>query len=203
MPARSARGEARRAAIVLAARKTLVEQGLDHFVLRTIATSVGIELGNLQYYFATRADLLEAVIRAEFDHDVAAVRSAREQLDQSKPDDRYAQLVTALIRNWTVAGGGSVFVALWELSHQDARFHRLSSEIYSTFYAEIQAMIRTTDPSAAKRDLAARARLMTAVLDGVALQIHTALGNDDTARRALITEATRLLRSIASGEHSA
>ena len=119
MPACSARGEARRAAIVLAARKTLVEQGLDQFVLRTIATSVGIELGNLQYYFATRADLLEAVIRAEFDHDVAAVRSAREQLDQSKPDDRYAQLVTALIRNWTVAGGGSVFVALWELSHHD------------------------------------------------------------------------------------
>ena len=42
-------------------------------------------------------------------------------------------------------------------------------------------MIRTTDPTAAKRYLAARARLMTAVLDGVALQIHTVLGNDDTA----------------------
>jgi AcrR family transcriptional regulator len=199
---RRARGEARRAAILAAARETLVDHGLEQFVLRTIATSVGIELGNLQYYFATRADLLEAVIRAEFEHDVAAVRSAREQLDLSGPQDPYGQMVTALIRNWTVAGGGRIFSALWELSHHDARFHRLSTEIYETFYAQIRAMLHAADPSAAERDVAARAHLMTAILDGVSVQINAAIGTDEKARRVLMAGATDLLRSIASGERS-
>jgi AcrR family transcriptional regulator len=199
MPTRSARGEARRTEILAAARATLVEQGVDHFVLRTIATTVGIELGNLQYYFPTRADLLEAVMRAEFEHDVAAVRAARKQVDESAPDDRYVHLATALIRNWTVQGGGSVFAALWQLSYHDERFRRLSAEIYETFYAEIQAMIRTVDPSAADGDVAARAHLMTAILDGAVMQIHAALGEDGTARRDLLAATTELLRSIASG----
>lgn len=199
MPVRRARGEARRAEILAAARATLVRDGLDHFVLRAIAATVGIELGNLQYYFATRADLLEAVMRAEFEHDVAAVRAARQHLDESEPDDRYTHLATALIRNWTDDGAGSVFVVLWQLSYHHERFRRLSAEIYETFYAEIEAMIRAVDTSAADSDLAARARLMTAVLDGVAMQIHAALSEDETARRDLLAASTELLRSIASG----
>lgn len=200
MPTRRSRGEARRAEILAAARATLVDHGLDHFVLRAIATTVGIELGNLQYYFATRADLLEAVMRAEFEHDVAAVRAARLRLDESTPDDRYADLATALIHHWTIEGGAGVFTTLWQLASHDQRFRRLSAEIYETFYAEIQAMIRTADPSAAEPDLAARAHLMTALLDGVAMQIHAALGDGDTARD-LVAGATELLRSIASGGH--
>jgi AcrR family transcriptional regulator len=202
MPTRSARGEARRAKILAAARSTLAEQGLDQFVLRTIATTVGIELGNLQYYFATRADLLEAVMRAEFEHDVAAVRAARHRLDESPPDDRYTHLATMLIHHWTVEGGASVFTTLWQLASHDQRFRRLSAEIYEAFYAEIQAMIRTADPSASDRDLAARAQLMTAVLDGVAMQIHAALDDEDADRRNLVVAATDLLRSIASGPAS-
>lgn len=199
MPARRPRGEARRGEILAAARATLVEQGLEQFALRNIATTVGIELGNLQYYFPTRADLLEAVMRAEFEHDVAAVRAARGRLDESAPDDPYARLATALIRNWTIAGGGSVFAALWQLSHHVPRFRQLSAEIYETFYAEIQAMIRAVDPAATDDDLATRARLVTAVLDGVALQIHATLTHDEEACLDLVAAATDLLRTIASG----
>jgi AcrR family transcriptional regulator len=202
MPARRARGEARRADIVAVARATLVEQGLDQFVLRNIAAAVGIELGNLQYYFPTRADLLEAVMRAELEHDLAAVRAARRRLDDSAADDRYAQLVTALIRNWTVAGGGNVCAALWQLSHHDQRFRRLSAEIYEAFYAEIRAMIRTADAASTDDDLATRARLMTAILDGVAMQIHATLTHDEAACQDLLTAATDLLRAIARGRAS-
>jgi AcrR family transcriptional regulator len=198
MSARRSRGEARRGEILAAARATLVEHGLDQFVLRGIANRVGIELGNLQYYFTTRADLLEAVIRAEFEHDVAAVRTARQQLEES-PNAGYAHLATWLIRNWTVEGGGSIFTTLWQLSYHDDRFRRLSAEIYETFYAEIQAMIRTVDASAADHDLATRARLMTAILDGVAMQIHVAPSEEEPSRRDLLTAATELLHWVASG----
>ena len=60
------KGEHRRADILAVARRVLVGGGYDRFVLRESAGRVGVMLGNLQYYYATRDDLLEAVIRAEF-----------------------------------------------------------------------------------------------------------------------------------------
>ena len=82
------KGEQRRQDILACARTLLVEDGYDGFVLREVAARVGVTLGNLQYYFATRDDLLEAVIRAEFgrnQRDIAALsagpRPAREKLE--------------------------------------------------------------------------------------------------------------------------
>lgn len=61
------KGEARRQQILDEAKKMLLEEGLDAFVLRDIAERIGITHGNLQYYFRTRQDLLMAI----FDEDVA------------------------------------------------------------------------------------------------------------------------------------
>ena len=44
--------------IVAAARKKLVENGVDGFSLRELATSLDLKLSNVQYYFKTREALL-------------------------------------------------------------------------------------------------------------------------------------------------
>ena len=69
------KGELRRAEILAAARQLLVDDGYDRFVLREIANRVGVMLGNLQYYYPTRDDLLEAVVRAEFEQNQREVRA--------------------------------------------------------------------------------------------------------------------------------
>ena len=73
-PTRSRHGEARCAELIGIARDLLVEGGLDTFAMRTVAARAGMRLGNLQYYYATRDDLLEAVIRTEFERDLNTVR---------------------------------------------------------------------------------------------------------------------------------
>ena len=67
------KGAARRDEILAEARAILVDEGLDRFVLREIAARVGILLGNLQYYYATRDDLLEALVRTELARNTAEV----------------------------------------------------------------------------------------------------------------------------------
>jgi len=71
------RGEASRTRILATARDTLATRGLEGFVMREIAKRAVMQLGNLQYYFPTRGDLLEAVIRTEFEHNLATIRSLR------------------------------------------------------------------------------------------------------------------------------
>lgn len=192
---RSARGEATRTAVLDAARAVLINDGLERFVLRDIAARSGITLGNLQYYFATRDDLLEAVIRAEFDRDLATF--GRLVADRTAPTDELADISRGLVENWCT-GGGSVFAALSLLAYHDERFARLNAEIYATFYAELGDLIRRIDPRASDEEVGARVLLVTSLLDGVALQTHAAV-RDDAACGNLLARATALVGAIATG----
>jgi AcrR family transcriptional regulator len=57
---------------VAIAREVLVDHGLERFVMRDVAARAGMTLGNLQYYYPTRMDLLEAVARSDLESDLAA-----------------------------------------------------------------------------------------------------------------------------------
>jgi AcrR family transcriptional regulator len=186
----SNRGQVRRDALLATAREVLVEEGFDQFVLRRVAARAEMKLGNLQYYFATRDDLLEAVIRAEFDRDLEAVRLATtvESAEGLKTAAR------ALVRNWTT-GAGSVFGTMSLLAYHHERFRELNREIYETFYRELGVLVRRVSPGLREAEIAARARLITSVLDGVALQIHAGA----TGRRELTNRAADLVVTIAVG----
>ncbi|TCC06266.1 TetR/AcrR family transcriptional regulator [Kribbella soli] len=185
-PLFSDRGAARRDAVLAVARGLLVEDGFDQFVLRRVAAKAGMKLGNLQYYFATRDDLLEALIRAEFEHDLAAVRRATTL-------DGLAEAAHELVRNWTT-GAGSIFGTMSLLAYHDARFRRLNHEIYEAFYRELGVLIRQVSPGLTDQEIRMRARLITSVLDGVAMQIHAGAAN----RTELVRRAATLLTTIAT-----
>jgi AcrR family transcriptional regulator len=186
----SSRGQVRRDAVLEVARELLVDEGFDQFVLRRVAAKAEMKLGNLQYYFATRDDLLEAVIRAEFDRDLDALRRATtvESAEGLKTAAR------ALVRNWTT-GAGSVFGTMSLLAYHHDRFRELNREIYATFYRELGVLIRQVSPGVPDAEVAARARLITSVLDGVAMQIHAGV----VGKRELTSRAAGLVVTIAQG----
>lgn len=197
--AATARREARCCELVDIARQALVDDGLERFVMRDVAARTGMKLGNLQYYFATRADLLEAVFRSEFDRDLAAIRGAVGSSTGHDGDGVLSSVVRGLLRNWTIDGGSSVWSALALLSSHDPRFHRLSQAIYDTFYAELAPVISAVAGAAPPAEVAARARLITSVLDGVAVQMGAALSDDRRRARDLERRALLLVAAIAVG----
>jgi AcrR family transcriptional regulator len=188
-PARTSR----RPELVDLARSVLVDEGLDRFVLRNIAARAGMTVGNLQYYFPTRDDLLTAVIEAEFDRDLAAIRGVVAETGAGG----LTTIAQRLVGNWC-DGGSSVFAALSLLAFHHERFRLLNREIYTTFYAELGTVIRAADPEADDAEVAARARLITALLDGVAIQIHAAVAEAD-ACEDLLARATAHLVTLARG----
>ena len=63
-PARK-KGRERKQKILDAARKRLIEYGMEGVVLREISEDLGITHGNLQYYFQTKDDLIRAIFDEE------------------------------------------------------------------------------------------------------------------------------------------
>jgi AcrR family transcriptional regulator len=162
------KGERRRQEILLAARSLLVDDGYDFFVMREVAARVGATLGNLQYYFATRDDLLEAVVRSEFERnqrEVAALSSGRRA-----PRAKLAAIVRHLIDVWAKEGG-RVYAVLSLLAIHHRRFARLHHEIYEAFYESLLPVLGELRPGAKAGELRRIARLVTTLVDGALLQV--------------------------------
>ena len=165
-PAR--KGDRRRAEILATARRLLVEEGYDRFVLREVANRVGVMLGNLQYYYATRDDLLEAVVRAEFARNQS--ETAALAAGDGPPRERLAAITRHLIEVWA-REGGRVYVVMSLLALHQPRFRALHREIYTAFYAGLVPVLRELRPRARRPELLAVARLITTIIDGALVQV--------------------------------
>jgi AcrR family transcriptional regulator len=181
-PAAASKGDLRRGEILTAARRILVDDGYDYLVLREVAARLGITLGNLQYYYPTRDDLLEAVIRAEFDRnrsDVAALAGA-----ERPPRDRLGAIVRHLIDVWAKEGG-RVYVVMSMLAIHHDRFARLHREMYESFYDGLVPVLAGIRPRATPAELRRTARLVTTLIDGALVQVPGRTFVADTVAAAL------------------
>ena len=177
--------------IVAIATDVLARDGLDQFVMRRIADRADMKLGNLQYYFPTRDDLLEAIVRSEFVQDLAAINA----VEQSDPNDRLSGIVDALTNRW-FERNGSVYLPIAVLALHEPRFDGIISEIYAEFYTLMSDIVMAIDPSATPATAQRRAFLMTSLLDGASLQPGR---KDPAISGSLVDDLKQLASAIAEG----
>jgi len=177
--------------IVAVAAGVLERDGLDRFVMRHIADLADMKLGNLQYYFPTRDDLLDAVVRSAFAEDLAVIYSAKIEA----PDRRLARIVRTLSTRWSLHYGGA-YLPIAVLALHNKRFQQTLSEIYATFHELMCDIVTEIDPQATRNTAQRRAFLMTSLLDGASLQPGR---NDPAISDSLVDDLTRLTLAIAKG----
>jgi AcrR family transcriptional regulator len=182
----TSKGNATREAIVNTARSILVEEGYERLVMREVAQRCGIKLGNLQYYFPTKEALLTTVIEREAEKDIATIQGSLQQTD-----DREAlrSVVTELVGRWR-GDSGVVFATLNLLMQHHAGYRALYERVYQNFYANIEAAISCALPDLAPAECGIRARLLSALVDGAALQIG--MMKKPALRKRLLDEAYRI-----------
>ena len=150
-----------------------------------------MKLGNLQYYFATRDDLLEAVVRCEFAQDLATI----DTVEDADPLRRLSGIVAALSDRW-LARNGSVYLPIAVLALRNERFQQVMAEIYAEFYSLMFDIVRAVDRSATASTAQRRAFLMTSLLDGASLQPGR---TDPAITDSLVEDLAHLVCLIAKG----
>ncbi len=162
------KGERRRAEIISLGRDLLVEKGYDAFVLRTVAAQARITLGNLQYYFPMREDLLDAIGNEEFARGLGIVREVRSSV--GTPEERLAEMVRRLVGEWHQTGGRVYAVIAMLALHQD-RFKRLHARQYRIFYQAVAELLMEVNAQLSDKEALRQARLITAMMDGSLFQV--------------------------------
>ncbi len=166
--ARRPKGAATRARILAEARRVLIDEGYDGLVLRRVASAVGIQLGNLQYYFPNRESLVLEVLLAETRSDLETLRkSVAGGLDSQRS---LRALMGTFVRRRR-GDAGIVHATLCFLSRHNPALQRAYRDYYEAFYAELQCALEEADPGHAPRVYEIRARLLNALMDGAAMQL--------------------------------
>ena len=152
----------------------LIEEGYDALVLRQVASAVGIQLGNLQYYFPSRESLLLEILLAEARADLETLRAL---VDREGDADRCLDdIVSVFVRRWR-GHTGLVHTTMSVLSKHNPVLRKAYREYYAAFYAELERALEAADPGRRPATYATRARLLNALMDGAAMQMRVgALG---------------------------
>ena len=165
------KGSTTRDRILAAARKRLIECGIDRFALRELADSLEIKLGNLQYYFKTREALVLQVLEEEAERDRTIIRTHQQNL--KNPKDAFRAIVQDLTTRWR-GDSGVLFSTLGTLAIHNKAYRKLYRSIYASFYLELEAPLRSLNPTLSESEIALRARLITALIDGAPMQTQIA-----------------------------
>jgi AcrR family transcriptional regulator len=157
------KGQERLAEVLTAAEKLLRDSGPEGFTLRAVADEVGISLGNLQYYFPARAELLDAV----FQRYVEAFRSDFFRIMPQHDDPRGRLL--AIVDYWLGtehAPEQSLFWHLWAISAHDDNARATMTGVYGPLLVRLADMLREIHPGLPKPMALRRAAAIASVVEG-------------------------------------
>ena len=168
------------------ARRTLFQEGAEGFVLRSVADAAGVALGNLQYYFPTRASLVEAVVFAEADEDLRVIEDAVTSLGgEDDPAEALVATAATLLDRWHGDARG-IYVSAGAMAMTEPSLASLLDEVWGRFHESIAMVVRSVDPDADEDEVNLRSLAVTALLDGSSLQRPGPLGVDERVFRARI-----------------
>jgi AcrR family transcriptional regulator len=135
-------GIERQKQILEATRKLFIEDGYHNFSFRKVARSIGISPGNLQHHFATRDDLVGAML----DYVVGNYLDEIDRLkhDSSSPKTYFLQVLRHIIKDLQTRDTTLFFPELWSLSNHDESVDRLMQRMYDNYrmvYVDIALQI--------------------------------------------------------------
>jgi AcrR family transcriptional regulator len=163
------KGKGTRARIIGIARAILVDEGYESFVLRQIAARAGIRPGNLQYYFASKKELLQAVLEPElarYNETYAAVTAQREGKEEA-----IGAVIDFLLEEIKLKATCNIWYTVWALAPQDADIGTLMDDWYQQYMRELKRVIKFASPKLPDRKAGHVASLLTAIMDGLTMQI--------------------------------
>lgn len=163
------KGVQTRQAIIDAARDSLINEGIENFVLREIADKVGIQPGNLQYYFRTRRELLAAVLKPEFSrYDDIYASIPLGNKDHELP---IRKLVEFLMEEIKLKSTTNIWYVVWALAPHDDEISRVMDEWYAQYMDSLKRLFLRINPDLDKRTAGHMASITTAMADGLTNQI--------------------------------
>jgi AcrR family transcriptional regulator len=155
--------------ILQAARALLAAEGYAGLSMRRVAQAAGMSLSNVQHYYGSKDQLLEALLLTTMDgfqasmDGIAAAMSGRSQLE------RFLSTVDMFLEEITDPVTHALFFEIWALASR----HPFASDLMDTMLGRerktVYKLIRGLNPAIPDDEYKQRAILMVAQVEGLML----------------------------------
>ncbi len=200
-PGRTPKGSARRDQILDVAIEQLVAHGPAEFSLRAVASAAGIRLGNLQYYFATRGELVGAVLDRKLNHELARVEAllGAPTIDDPPDEARLMAIIDLILADQSDRQTVVLFQDLWALAARDPEISAVVRAFYARYQDQVTAVIMLLRPGLNPAVATRSARLTLSLIEGASLFRSGTIGEPGDVEFDQLLKITVL--RLLTGEH--
>lgn len=162
----------RRAQIMAATRRVIVDRGVTMLRVADVARAAGVSAGIVHYYFDSKDDLIRETLRDNFAQSFARRAPI---VDQDLPvDERLDRLVRSYVPDDDATRESwHVWLELWVGGAHDEALRELNEEAYGEWRRRIGELIAEGVATGAlvSEDPQADANQLVAMMDGLAVQV--------------------------------
>jgi AcrR family transcriptional regulator len=161
----------RRRQIVDATHSVTLVKGLHELRILDVADELDVSTGLIHYHFATKDELIEAMLGEMAEREIASVRRSIDRL--ATPEEQLARIIEVYLPSSRRDHSWVLWIDVWGEALRDANLRRISEELDNAWVELVAEVIsdgigtgsfRTDDPVAA-------AWRLCALLDGLGLQV--------------------------------
>ncbi len=179
-----AKGLRRTEKILSATREMLINEGAEALTMRRVATTLGMSLSNLQHYFSTKEDLINALVDAQYEN---YVEDLNEILTGTMtPEEKLGAVAQTISDDYQTDEGSILVWELWAFTGRNAYVADAVNKAHESERRIVRKIISQISPDASKSQLEARATVITSMFEGVGLFV--APGRPQTKSRKAVTE---------------
>ena len=194
-------GKITAARIIVAAKEILEQEDVARFTMRNVAERADISLANVQYYYKTREDLIEAlfvelekIYQQAYDDHLSTVGSS--------PTERFKAVLDINFNEITSSKTRRFFVQLWAVigsldDFSGAKF----GQLYAIDIAQLSFHIKALVPDESQVEVTRRATLLAAVIEGLMI-VGGEQDMNSPSTRSLLKSAEALAFRIALGDQA-
>jgi AcrR family transcriptional regulator len=138
------KGKDKRNQILDVATDLLIDAGYHNFSLRKVAEKAGIRVGNLQYYFPAKSDLVKAMLDHAIDdylQDFDAIRGS------GSPEEQFIAVIEDVITDLSKRKTTVFFPELWSLSNHEKGITRSMDNMYQRYREVLAEIIGEINPA--------------------------------------------------------
>jgi len=162
------KGLARLLIILEAARNIFTEQGYPDLTMRKVATRAGISIGNLNYYYRTKEDLLRDLLDYVINPYLEAFDRARDEAGES-PEKQLEAVLNFWINDLATPETTLFFPECWALANHNPFVAELMDEMYAKARQSLNELIPRINPTLSKKESEQIGVYMCAAMEGLTI----------------------------------
>lgn len=182
------KGFGRAAEILLAARRLLAAEGYAGLSMRRVAQEAGMGLSNLQHYYGSKEQLLEALLLSTMDEFQAKMDRIAVAMAGRPQVERFLSTVDMFLDEITEPTMHAIFFEIWALASRHPFASSLMGKMIGRERKAVHGLIHGLDPTLDDEETMQRAILIVAQIQGLMLfrlDRHARPEQYETVRAAL------------------